>query len=201
MADIVVENARRTRASTGKEADTMTDNPTRWIPMAEAAAAMGTSIRTLQRKAKAGEVRTMTAGRKVLVAVDDTATDGRQAGEVVRLEKRLEATERFALTAVSVIERERDDLVRQLADTRRKGRTAVAVGFACALASAVAVGFALSTADHRDDLAGRLAAAEQAAVEARADALAEAECRRQAEADRDRMAGQMLDDIVAAIGQ
>lgn len=177
----------------------MSDTTTRWVPMAEAAAAMGTSIRTLQRRAKEGEIRTMTTGRKVLVALDDTTTDGGRAGEVARIVKHLETTEKMALAAIAMSERSTLDLGRQLTAAKRETTTARWVALAAGLAAAAGVAAAVAMGQHRADLAARLVAAEKAAAEAEVLAASEAECRREAEAERDRMAAAVIDEVLAAI--
>lgn len=172
----------------------MTDTPTRWLPMAEAAAAMGISIRTLQRRAKAGEVRSMTRGRNVMIALDDMATDGGQAGELTRLIKHVEVTERMSMAAMTVIERERDRLAGELSQVRRRGRIAVAVAVAASMAAAAGVTFAVATDRHNADMADRIKAVETALA-------AETACRIEAETDRDTMAANAVELAMAGLGQ
>lgn len=201
MADYVVEPAAWTRPTSSMEALNMTDTTMRWVPMAEAAAAMGTSIRTLQRRAKAGEIRTMATGRKVLVALDDTTTDGGRAGEVARIVKHLETTEKMAMAAIAMSERSTLDLGRQLTAAKRETTTARLAAFAAGLVAAAGVAAAVAMVQHRSYLADRLAAAERAVAEAEVLAASEAECRREAEAERDRLASAMVDEVLAATGR
>jgi hypothetical protein len=167
----------------------MTDTPTRWLPMAEAAAAMGISIRTLQRRAKAGEVRSMPRGRNVMIALDDMATDGGQAGELTRLIKHVEVTERMSMAAMTVIERERDRLAGELSQVRRRGRIAVAVAVAASMAAAAGITFALATDRHNTDMADRIEAI-------KTELAAETACRIEAESDRDKLAAAVADDLL-----
>lgn len=172
----------------------MADTETRWVPMTEAAAAMGISIRTLQRRIKAGEIRTMAAGRGLLVAVTDIATDGGQSGELIRLIKHAETTERISMAAMAVLERERTELLADLARQRRSGRAARWTAVAAAAAAAGGLSFAVATARHRDYLADRLDASAVEITEIRAALNAETACRIEAEADRDRMAAAVAID-------
>lgn len=170
----------------------MTDTPTRWLPMAEAAAAMGISIRTLQRRAKAGQVRTMAQGRNVVFGLDDTATDGRQAGELVRLIKHVETTERISMAAMTVIERERDRLAGELSQVRRRGRIAMAMALAASMAAAAGVAFAIATGRHNADMADRIEAI-------KTELAAETACRIEAETDRDTMAVNAIELAMAGL--
>ena len=196
MADIDGEISATPAGGLDQEIKPMTDTATRWLPIAEAAAAMGISIRTIQRRAKAGEIKTMAAGHRVLIAVDDIDTDGRQAGELTRLIKHAETTEKIAMAAMAVLERERTDLLAEVDRHRRAGQVARWSAVAATVAAVAGVTYGVTTVRHRDLLAADLDDA-AAKIEQVQDLLvAETACRIEAEINRDKLAAAVADDLL-----
>lgn len=190
----------------------MTATARRYVTIPEAATMLGISIRTLQRRIAAGELPTMPDGRRVLVGLDAAAPvapspspRGRHGitdlatGATVSMPDH----ELAAAAVAAVREREamlaRVDRAEHLAlATRRRASIAWGTAAAAGLAAALGLGIAWSASIHRDDLAGRVAATDAELVQLRARADSEADARRSAEAERDKLAGMLLDSALAA---
>lgn len=187
----------------------MTATARRYVTTAEAATILGISIRTLQRRIAAGELPTMPDGRRVLVGLDAaapaTSPRGRHeitdpaTGTMISM-----PDHELAAAAVAAM-RERESMLARVdraehlaAATRRRSSIAWVAAAAAGIAAALGIGIAWSASTHRDDLAGRVAAAEAEIDELRARADSEAGARRSAEADRDKFAGMLLDSVLAA---
>lgn len=189
----------------------MTATARRYVTIPEAATVLGISIRTLQRRIAAGELPTMPDGRRVLVGLDaapvapSPSPRGRHGitdlatGATVTMPDH----ELAAAAVAAVREREgmlaRVDRAEHLAlVTRRRASIAWGTAAAAGLAAALGLGIAWSASIHRDDLAGRVAASDAELVQLRARADSEADARRSAEAERDKLAGMLLDSALAA---
>jgi hypothetical protein len=184
----------------------MTDTAIRYVPIPEAAAAMGISIRTLQRRISAGTVRTLADNRRVLVGIEaggDSASSDRHepvratAGTAIELPRgdlmaAMVAATRDTETTLARI----DHAVAAMAATRRRGNFAWGTAAVAGLAATLGLGLAWATSGHRDELAARLAATEADLAAARLAAATEAEARRTAESDRDKLAGMVVDATV-----
>jgi hypothetical protein len=161
----------------------MTDNGSagtvRWLGLTEAAAALGVSVRTVQRRVKTGELehQDMPGGR-VSVAVRTDATDGGQAAdELVHLRTQVDTTNRMTAALVAMAEREGKvlaDRVRQteaaLVTTRRHRTVAWTAAAVFAVVAGVTAGVSWTTSARVAEAEERLLTATAAEAAARKDA-------------------------------
>jgi len=103
--------------------DTESAGTVRWLGLTEAAAAMGVSVRTVQRRVKAGDLehQVMPGGRVTVAVRTDATGDGPAAAEVTHLRHQVDTTNRMTAALVAMAEREQ----RVLAD--RVGQAEAAV--------------------------------------------------------------------------
>lgn len=178
--------------------DTMS-RTTRWLTVEEAAQAIGCSVRTIQRRIRAGELQAScrTDGRTI-VEVDDTATAVGQAGEVAvvvrQLQEQAQATERLSTALTIIAGRDADLMQRRVVEVearaRRSGWLAIAGWGAAAIllaaglsASVAAWSGEAATRRHLTDTADRLKVAE-ATLREQGERLAAATAERQMSDER-----------------
>lgn len=180
----------------------MTATAVRYVTFPEAADALGISIRTLQRRIKAGELRTMADGRRVLVGIEPGAESPRAHDRHEFIDagtgSEIEVVRRDLVAAVMAAGRDREELLARAdraeavtATVRRRSSIAWAAAAVAAIVAALGMGFALAAREHRAGLEASLAAAAVDLDEARARADAEAEARRASERERERLANEL----------
>lgn len=193
----------------------MSSTPADWLTIDAAAARLGCSTRTLQRRIAAGEVRAQRRedGRTLVEVEAAPAGPAPVAAELVeRLEKQAEDTNRIAALAALAAEqtslafrRQLDTVETALSDARATAtswRRAAAAAACVTVVAAVAVGYLVgevaTTARQASDTQARLDAAEverkalQAAQAALRGDLAAATALRQAsDAEADRLAAEV----------
>lgn len=140
--------------------DTCPTRPTRWSTLTDAAAELGVSTRTVQRRIRSGDMTARTVDGRTLVAMSDIPEPGTVGAVVAGMQQQVETTDRLATGLLAVAERNlqlvaaRADLAERSVATMR--RVAVA---ACVLAVA-GVAWTVATSRQVSDTRALLDAAQ-----------------------------------------
>jgi hypothetical protein len=156
--------------------------PTRWANLTDAAAELGVSTRTIQRRISSGAMTARNLDGRTLVAMPSDATPGTVGAVVAGVQQQVETTDRLATSLLVVAEQNVQLMVARAERAERSvaslRRIAVA---ACVLGVAGAV-WAVATGRHASDTSARMDAT-QGVLTQQAQALAAATRERQLSQD------------------
>jgi hypothetical protein len=156
--------------------------PTRWANLTDAAAELGVSTRTIQRRISSGAMTGRNIDGRTLVAMPSDATPGTVGAVVAGVQQQVETTDRLATSMLMVAEQNVQLMVARAERAERSvaslRRIAVA---ACVLGVAGAV-WAVATGRHASDTSARMDAT-QGVLTQQAQALAAATRERQLSQD------------------
>lgn len=181
--------------------------PTRWSSLTDAAAELGVSTRTVQRRIRAGTMTGRTIDGRTLVAMPSDATPGTVGAVVAGLQQQVETTDRMSTALLVVAERNIELMVARADRAERTARVRAVVAVAASLVAAAGLAWAVATTRQVSDTLTRLDAA-RAELDQQGQELATATRDRQlsldaaaaARAERDLLVGErdlLVEELVA----
>lgn len=173
--------------------------PTRWSTLTDAAAELGVSTRTLQRRIRSGTLTARSVDGRTLVAMPDVAAPGTVGAVMLGVQQQVETTDRLATGLLAVAERNLQ-LVAARADQAERSvvilrRIAVAACVAGVAAGVWAVATTRQVSDTRallDDVRGVLTQQGQQLADATRDRQVSQETAAAALAERDALVAELF---------